>query len=98
MEQHRCTDSSRCDLFRELLPLANEWKNIGTLLEMPAGELDEIEGSNPHHLKDCMREMIKMWLRMIDPEPTWERLVKAMEAIDPRKAQDMKLKYIFGRQ
>lgn len=92
-EEHPCTESNRADLFRLLLPLAGEWQNIGVLLNIPDGSLDNIREANHHQPRDCLREMIKIWLAMIDPEPTWESLVKAVECINPRKAEEIRSKY-----
>lgn len=75
-------------LLKKLMPLASEWHNIGTLLGISEGELDAIRKENNRE-RDCLREMVKAWLRIVDPEPTWEGLAEAVRVIDQKKAQDI---------
>lgn len=82
------------NVFTALMPLASEWHNIGALLHIPAGELEAIQGSHPHQQRDCLREMIKTWLRMVQPAPTWEGLVETVEIINAHVAQEICTKYI----
>lgn len=81
-------------VFRELLPLASEWENIGTLLDMREEDLDVIQQNYFRRPRDCLREMIKTWLK-VNPAPTWEGLVEALEFIDPRRAEMIRSKYIL---
>lgn len=81
------------------MPLASEWHNIGTLLDISEEELDTIEKDNQGS-KNCLREMIKAWLKMVDPEPTWDRLVEAVDVIDQKRAQYLKSEHtnsLIGR-
>lgn len=82
------------NLLKELLPLASEWQNIGIFLGIPEGELKVIKGDNYNKAKDCLREMISMWLRMINPKPTLEALVEAVKEVNEKKAEDIKTKYM----
>lgn len=79
-------------VLKELLPLSIGWENIGALLGIPYEEL-EVIAHNWNIPSDCLREMIKVWLKMVDPEPTWERLVEAVEIIYPQQAQVIRLKH-----
>ncbi len=79
--------------FRELLPLASEWQNIGTLLEIPPGTLEDIKSNNPHRVKDCLREMLTEWLKTTDPHPTWENLAEAIHPFNQIKAMEIRHKY-----
>lgn len=81
------------NLLKELLPLASEWQTIGTLLGIPEGQLKVIRHDYHHQAKDCLREMISIWLKMVDPKQTLETLVEAVEVVDKMKAQDIKTKY-----
>ena len=40
-------------------------------------ELDAIKAAHSD-LGDCLVEMIKLWLKSIDPPPTWEALGEAL--------------------
>lgn len=61
-----------------LVPVASEWKNIGTFLEISNGELNTIGVNYPSRTQDCLREMINSWLTMSDPVLSWERLWDAV--------------------
>ncbi len=79
-------------VLKELYPLASEWQNIGLFLEIEVGQLKIIE-IDYRMAKDCLREVIREWFKMIDPPPSWENLVEAVEYIDQSKAYDIKMKY-----
>ena len=79
--------------FRELLPLASEWQNIGTFLEIPPGKLKTIKSDNPNKVKDCLREMLTEWLDTTDPHPTWENLAEAIHPFNQNKAMKIHHKY-----
>jgi hypothetical protein len=40
------------------------------------------EMSNP---RDCLREMLSVWLKSVDPPPTWSVLIEALEDIGERQ-------------
>lgn len=61
---------------------------------LPSGKLDVIERDKCNQQEDCLLEMISVWLRMTDPEPTWETLVDAVKHFDPQRAQEIYSKYI----
>jgi len=79
-------------LFQELLPLAAKWHNIGVLLDLPSELLEVIE-SDFSQPSDCLREMLKAWLRTTTPPPTWERVVDAVNRFDQNKAETICSKY-----
>ena len=72
----------------KLLPLASEWQNIGTFLEIPPGKLKTIKSDNPNKVKDCLREMLTEWLDTTDPHPTWENLAKAIHPFSKNIAME----------
>ena len=80
------------EVVRELLPLASQWKIIGTLLDVPQGKLDSIK-YECSLASDCLLEMVKAWLKKIDPPPTWEQLVEAVEPLDPARAEAIRSKH-----
>ena len=81
---------SNKDVLSNLLPIANKWKTIGTLLELPPGKLDSIRNES-HTEHDRLREMVAEWLKT--PEANWEELVAAVKEIDPRKASEIERKF-----
>ena len=66
---------------RFLLPVAKHWHNIGILLGISYISLEQIEADYPGSCKDCVREMIKVWLKQVDPRPTWKDLADAVKVI-----------------
>ena len=74
-------------MLKLLLPLSTHWKIIGILLELENANLSRIESEYRGVPDDCLREMLSMWLRQVDPPPTRSALVDAVETYDPTLAQ-----------
>ena len=79
-------------VFKELLPLASQWQNIGTLLDVPQEKLISIKKHNFNQESDCLREMVMEWLKGLDT-PTWKQLVEAVEPLDQARAEAIRSKY-----
>ena len=54
-----------------------KWHNLGVALRLPEHELESIE-SQCSAPEDGLREMLKTWLRRVEPQPTRAALVKAL--------------------
>ena len=68
------------DLYEHITPhYAADWKVIGTLLDLPSGELKTIEADHPNSVKRCCNEMLDKWLR-IDAEASWGKLLEAVQS------------------
>ena len=70
-------------LCEELEGLSQRWREIGDYLELTDEELDRVEsqcGSNP---SECMRIMLKAWLKKGEPPPTWKFVLKVVNRMDP---------------
>ena len=76
------------DVFRQLLSISKDWKNIGTLLSIPSGTLDRLEKDEPD-THSRLRAMLTEWLK-INHQPTWIELIDAVEPFDPSKAEELK--------
>ena len=65
------------DLQNELHDISSKWYNLGVQLRIKLGDLDNIkkEGLVP---VDCLREMLRIWLKQVDPHPTRSALIKAL--------------------
>lgn len=61
-----------------LIPIAEEWQNIGTLLELEDDALTSIAAAGKKDT-DRLREMLKLWISQEDPVPSWEALAEAVE-------------------
>ena len=42
-------------------------------------DLDVIEENNPKNIDKCFSKMLTLWLRGVDPLPTWSALVAALK-------------------
>ena len=91
--QQHSNDLTHANLLRELMDLASDWNIIGVLLEMPDGTLDTIQCDHPNNARQCLLAMLKEWLKIIDPPPSWERMAGAVEQINQKKAHDLREKY-----
>ena len=63
---------------RSVLDARTKWYDIGMELKIDAETLDSIEKDNPRNCQDCLREMLKFWLRREEPIPTWGALAEAL--------------------
>lgn len=82
------------ELTRELAPLASDWEDIGIDLKIDDGTLANIK-QEQQQMRGRLREMLRTWLKQVDPQPTWTAIVEAVELIDPSHAQKLKSKYCF---
>ena len=55
-----------------------KWYEIGLELSIDPGSLDAIEKENPRDLQDCLRALLKKWLRRSQPRATWGALMEAL--------------------
>jgi hypothetical protein len=81
------------DLLGELYDKASEWMNIGVFLDIDTGRLDNVKAEN-HTVKDCLREMLKIWLNKISCIPSWAEIADAIELLgDQSLADQLRTKY-----
>ena len=64
-------------VLEEVIDAQAEWYNVGLKLQVRPGTLDGIK-LQYHNPKDALREMLKEWLKMANPRPTWKALVNAL--------------------
>ena len=55
-----------------------KWSNLGLELGIKIADLEVIENNCKSDIDSCFKNMLLMWLRMVDPLPTWEGLVSAL--------------------
>ena len=81
-------------LLRELLSkVSAKWEDIGLLLDLEMGRLDTIK-SDHYDSKVCFREMLKLWLKQVDPPPTWTAIIEAIEVCEYESlAEELRKKY-----
>jgi hypothetical protein len=67
-----------------LLPEAKLWHNIGIMLGISEQILEQIEADYPGDCQQCVREMIKSWLKQVDTPPSWKDLAEAVQFFNPQ--------------
>ena len=68
----------------------NNW-NIAPGVD--AGIIDSIKCEELKEPTECLRRMLLVWLKQINPLPTWKQLADVVKAIDASKAQEITIKY-----
>ena len=58
--------------------MADKWEDIGILLEIK-GQLNKVKSDNAGNSGSCLREMLKIWLKKIDPKPSWFSMAGALK-------------------
>ena len=54
-----------------------KWYNMGLQLSLTEGDLEAIKSDNSD-IDSCFRCMISKWLRQVDPEPTWTKIIEVL--------------------
>lgn len=62
-----------------LFSIRHKWYDIGIELDLQVAELDIIR-SKYDDPADCLLEMLKLWLKSINPLPIWNTLADALRA------------------
>ena len=72
--------------------MANKWKEIGVRLEI--GDLETIGTRHPGDPHGCLLGMLEIWLKRVDPPPTWSAVIEAVEFLGNEKlGKELKEKY-----
>ena len=83
------------DLMKELYTTSSDkWENIGIFLEIEQGKLDAIKAAENQVPQNCLREMLKIWLKRVSPPPSWSAIAEAIELLgDQNLAHRLKTNY-----
>ena len=76
-----------------MLPLAAKWKIIGTMLEIEDHVISRIR-ADEDGVCDCLQEMLTVWLKQVDPPPTWSALAEAVEVADELIAEEIRTRFV----
>ena len=68
-------------LQEKLFDVSNKWYNIGLQLLLNADTLDNIKSNCGSSTQDCLLEVLKKWLRRVNPYPTWKAIIDALKSI-----------------
>ena len=55
------------------------WKDIGIELDLKVTDLDTINETSHGNVKKCFSEMLTLWLKRVNPPPTWTAMVDALK-------------------
>ena len=74
--------------------MASKWEDIGIQLDIDDGSLSKIKVDYPRDSGDCLREMLRTWLKKGDPAPSWNDIIEALECLGEEKlSQELKGRY-----
>ena len=74
--------------------VADRWKTIGVLLEIPKGKLVGIAEKNQNDPHSCLITMLETWLEQVDPPPTWAAIINAVEFLgEEQLGRELRDKY-----
>ena len=77
--------------------VSNEWEYIGIQLEIEDGQLKKIKSDNPGDSKACLCEMLRIWLKRVNPPPSWSEMAEALEFQGNEDiASQIKTKCMYG--
>ena len=85
----RLTNKDMGKICKCLYPLRAKWKTIGTFLCVDHNTLDAIKAES-EDTGEMLTGLIAEWLKQLDPPPTGEALVEAVQDIDPEKAKEVR--------
>ena len=86
-----------CDLVGDA---SSKWYDLGVQLHIKVVELKVIE-MKCTDADSCLKEMISTWLKMVDPPPSWEGLMSALEHGSVKcgdMAEDIRQRFGISRQ
>ena len=68
-------------LFKKLFKVADKWENIGILLGIDSDKLNAVRKVENSSSQDCLREMLKLYLKQVKPPPTWSAVADVLETV-----------------
>ena len=78
------------EFYLALLPIADVWKDIGVLLDLPSGTLASLQSEN-HRDRDRMREMGVEWLKTLNAN--WGALIEAVKEVNEARALEIEKRW-----
>ena len=69
-------------LMKELHPkVSDKWDDVGIELEIDDRLLIQIRKDYPGDSKQCLKEVLREWLQINNPPPSWEAIAQVMADI-----------------
>ena len=80
----------------ELWDIKYKWRYLGRALKLSQVLMDTIEDEYDY-TRDHFREVLKHWLKLAEPRPTWQALIDALREIgEPELAEHIRCSYTLG--
>ena len=74
--------------------MSADWEDIGPFLDISEGVLKIIKANHPGDVRECFREMLKEWLKQMEPQPMWSTIIDAIELLgNEALAENLRVKY-----
>ena len=82
-------------LIKELHPkVSGKWDDIGIELEVDDKLLVQIKKDYPEDNNQCLKEMLREWLKANNPPPSWEAIAQVMDDMEENElATHLRSKY-----
>lgn len=76
--------------------VATKWKQIGVVLGVSDDFLETTKRKHPGDHQMCFMEMLKEWIKQVNPPPSWSAIISAVENIPGYNslAQTLRNKYL----
>jgi len=68
------------DVQRKVYAARTEWYDLGLELGQRSSDLDSIALKYSRDPAPCFRQILKVWLNGVDPSPTWQAMVNALNS------------------
>ena len=79
--------------------VADKWELIGVYLHLSMATLKAIAAERQHDPHKCLIGMLEVWLKRLDPPPTWSAIIEAVEFLGEEKlARELKEKYTLSME
>ena len=49
------------------------------MLDIDDGELNKVKSDNASNSGNCLQEMLKIWVKKVDPKPSWSSMADVLE-------------------
>ena len=77
--------------------VASKWEDIGIQLNIEDGQLAKVK-ADCSDSGSCLREMLRIWLKRVDPKPSWRELIEALNDLgEEKRADDIRQKILSNQ-
>ena len=72
---------------RKVYAARTNWYNLGLELGQQTSTLDSIGAKHKQDPSECFRQVLKEWLKGVNPSPTWRAMVNALKSDTVKQRQ-----------